>query len=72
MVWVSNTCSISLYLVSLNKSSKIISNNGKTILVGIGSEPISVNPKRLTFKENCIIGSNVGTKSELKLLIGLA
>ncbi|HJS63530.1 MAG TPA: alcohol dehydrogenase catalytic domain-containing protein [Nitrososphaeraceae archaeon] len=57
---------------SLNNSSKIISNNGKIILVGIGSEPVSVNPKRLTFKENCIIGSNVGTKSELKLLVDLA
>lgn len=57
---------------SLNNSSKIISNNGKIILVGIGSEPISVNPKRLTFKENSIIGSNVGTRSELKLLIDLA
>jgi alcohol dehydrogenase, propanol-preferring len=42
------------------------------ILVGIGGEPAVINPKRLTFKEASILGTNVGSKHELGLLVDLA
>ena len=57
---------------SVENSTKIIANTGRLILVGIGSEPVTINPKRLTFKEATILGSNVGSKHELQTLVDLA
>jgi propanol-preferring alcohol dehydrogenase len=57
---------------SIENSTKILANTGRSILVGIGSEPVVVNPKRLTFKEASLIGSSVGSKDELQLLVDLA
>jgi D-arabinose 1-dehydrogenase-like Zn-dependent alcohol dehydrogenase len=56
----------------VENSTKIIANTGRLILVGIGSEPVTINPKRLTFKEATIVGSNVGSKHELQTLVDLA
>jgi D-arabinose 1-dehydrogenase-like Zn-dependent alcohol dehydrogenase len=57
---------------SVENSTKIIANTGRVVLVGIGSEPVVINPKRLTFKEAAILGSDVGSKDELQLLVNLA
>jgi alcohol dehydrogenase, propanol-preferring len=57
---------------SIENSTKILANTGRLILVGIGSEPVVVNPKRLTFKEASVVGSSVGSKEELQLLVDLA
>jgi alcohol dehydrogenase, propanol-preferring len=57
---------------SIENSTKILANTGRLILVGIGREPVVMNPKRLTFKEASLVGSNVGSKEELQLLVDLA
>lgn len=57
---------------SIENSTKILANTGRLILVGIGREPVVMNPKRLTFKEASVVGSNVGSKEELQLLVDLA
>ena len=57
---------------SIENSTKVLANTGRLILVGIGSEPVVVNPKRLTFKEASVVGSSVGSKEELQLLVDLA
>jgi alcohol dehydrogenase, propanol-preferring len=57
---------------SIENSSKILANTGRLILVGIGREPVVMNPKRLTFKEASVVGSSVGSKEELQLLVDLA
>ncbi|HZA63666.1 MAG TPA: alcohol dehydrogenase catalytic domain-containing protein [Nitrososphaeraceae archaeon] len=57
---------------SVENSTKILANAGRLILVGIGGEPAVINPKRLTFKEASILGTNVGSKHELRLLVDLA
>src|SRR5215204_195276 len=57
---------------SVENSTKILANTGRLVLVGIGSEPVLVNPKRLTFKEASVVGSSVGSKEELQLLVDLA
>jgi propanol-preferring alcohol dehydrogenase len=57
---------------SIDNSTKILANAGRLVLVGIGGEQIVVNPKRLTFKEVSILGSDVGSKEELQLLVDLA
>jgi propanol-preferring alcohol dehydrogenase len=57
---------------SIENSSKILANTGRLILVGIGREPVVMNPKRLTFKEASVVGSSVGSKEELQLLVELA
>jgi D-arabinose 1-dehydrogenase-like Zn-dependent alcohol dehydrogenase len=57
---------------SIDNSTKVLANAGKLVLVGIGIEPVVVNPKRLTFKEASVVGSNVGSKEELQLLVDLA
>ena len=57
---------------SIENSTKILANTGRLILVGIGREPVVMNPKRLTFKEASVVGSSVGSKEELQLLVDLA
>jgi propanol-preferring alcohol dehydrogenase len=57
---------------SIENSTKILANTGRLILFGIGREPVVMNPKRLTFKEASVVGSNVGSKEELQLLVDLA
>ncbi|MFZ0646614.1 MAG: alcohol dehydrogenase catalytic domain-containing protein [Nitrososphaeraceae archaeon] len=57
---------------SIENSTKILANTGRLILVGIGREPVVMNPKRLTFKEASVVGSSVGSKVELQLLVDLA
>lgn len=57
---------------SIENSTKILANTGRLILVGIGREPVVLNPKRLTFKEASVVGSSVGSKAELQLLVDLA
>jgi alcohol dehydrogenase, propanol-preferring len=57
---------------SIENSSKILANTGRLILVGIGREPVLMNPKRVTFKEASVVGSSVGSKEELQLLVDLA
>ena len=57
---------------SIENSSKILANTGRLILVGIGREPVVMNTKRLTFKEASVVGSSVGSKEELQLLVDLA
>ncbi|MGA6923676.1 MAG: alcohol dehydrogenase catalytic domain-containing protein [Nitrososphaeraceae archaeon] len=57
---------------SIENSTKILANTGRLILVGIGREPVLMNPKRMTFKEASVVGSSVGSKEELQLLVDLA
>jgi alcohol dehydrogenase, propanol-preferring len=57
---------------SIENSTKILANIGRLILVGIGREPVLMNPKRMTFKEASVVGSSVGSKEELQLLVDLA
>ena len=57
---------------SIDNSTKILANTGRLILVGIGREPVVLNPKRMTFKEASVVGSSVGSKEELQLLVDLA
>ncbi|MGA7543713.1 MAG: alcohol dehydrogenase catalytic domain-containing protein [Nitrososphaeraceae archaeon] len=57
---------------SIENSTKILANTGRLILVGIGREPVVMNPKRMTFKEASVVGSSVGSKAELQLLVDLA
>jgi 2-desacetyl-2-hydroxyethyl bacteriochlorophyllide A dehydrogenase len=57
---------------SIENTTKILANAGKLVLVGIGGDPVVINPKRLTFKEASVVGSNVGSKAELRLLVELA
>ena len=57
---------------SIENSTKILANAGRLVLVGIGGDPVVIHPKRLTFKEASVVGSNVGSKAELRLLVELA
>lgn len=57
---------------SVEGSTRAVSNGGKLALVGMGEQPVSINPKILSLKEISIIGSYVGSKEELQLLTELA
>jgi alcohol dehydrogenase, propanol-preferring len=57
---------------SVENSIRILKNSGKLILVGVVNDQVAISPKRITFKEVSIVGSSVGSKNELQLLVDLA
>ncbi len=57
---------------SVESSTRAISNGGRLVLVGMGEQPVSINPKILSLREISVVGSYVGSKEELQLLTQLA
>jgi len=57
---------------SVENSIRVLKNSGKLILVGVVNDQVIITPKRITLKEVSVVGSSVGSKNELQLLVDLA